>query len=124
MSGASIRAKIKSGLAKAIAATGSAGADLVYLISETNTGGNNPLNPAVIVETETLLLNAIFKNYEQNLIGGDIATGDRMLVTDNEVEIKTGDIIKQGSVRYIVISLGLSAPTSDVLAYFPQVRVQ
>lgn len=123
MSSASIRLKIKSGLAKAVAATGSANSELVYLIRETSTGGD-PTTPSASSETSTLLLNAIFTEYDLNLIGSVIQSGDRRLITDNDVEIKTGDTIRQGSTDYLVMGLGKVAPTSDVLLYFPQVRVQ
>jgi len=71
-----------------------------------------------------LLVNAIFKNYDQSLIGGNIQAGDRQLVCDNTVVIEVGDTIKQGTTNYIVIDLGQAAPTSDVLVYTPQVRVK
>ena len=124
MGSANIQAKIKKGLAKAINKTGSASSELVYLVKETNTGGNTPIDPPVTTKTDVLLVNAIFKNYDQSLVGGNIVAGDRQLVCDNSVIIAEGDTIKQGSTNYIVIDLGQSAPTSDVLSYSPQVRVQ
>ena len=124
MGSANIQAKIKKGLAKAINKTGSTTSELVYLVQETNTGGNTPIDPPVISTNDVLLVNAIFKNYDQSLIGGNIQAGDRQLVCDNTVVIKVGDTIKQGTTNYIVIDLGQAAPTSDVLVYMPQVRVQ
>ena len=124
MGSANIQAKIKRGLAKAINKTGSTSSELVYLVQKTNTGGNTPIDPPVIAETDTLLVNAIFKNYDQSLIGGNIQAGDRQLVCDDTVQISVGNTIKQGSTNYIVIDLGQSSPTSDVLVYMPQVRVQ
>ena len=124
MSSANIQAKIKKGLAKAVNKTGSTNSELVYLAQETNAGGNTPIDPPVITTNDALLVNAIFKNYDQSLIGGNIQAGDRQLVCDNTVVIKVGDTIKQGTTNYTVISLGQSAPTSDVLVYMPQVRVK
>lgn len=124
MGSANIQAKIKKGLAKAVVKTGSSNSELVYLVQKTNTGGNTPIDPPVTTETLVELVNAIFKNYDTNLIGGNIVAGDRMLVSDNTVLISVGDIIRQGTTNYIVIDLGNAAPTSDVLAYFPQIRVQ
>ncbi|PHS21819.1 MAG: hypothetical protein COA84_14920 [Robiginitomaculum sp.] len=125
MGSANIQAKIKKGLAKAIAKTGSASSEKVFLIKMVNTGGNDPVfNPPNITESLVELVNAIFKEYNQSLIGGNIVAGDRQLVTDNTVIIEVGDTIEQGSTRYTVIDLGQSAPTSDVLVYMPQVRVK
>lgn len=124
MGSANIQAKIKKGLAKATSKTGSSSSELVYLVQKTNSGGNTPIDPPVITTNDVLLVNAIFKNYNQSLVGGNIQVGDRQLVCDNSVVISVGDIIKQGSTNYIVIDLGQSAPTSDVLVYTPQVRVQ
>ena len=124
MSSANIQAKVKAGLANAAAATGSANAELVYLVSTTKSGGNTPLDPPVISESKVLLLNAIFTSYALNLVGGNIQAGDRKLICDNDVEISVGDIIEQGTTRYLVVDLGVTAPTSDVLVYFPQCRVQ
>ena len=68
MGSANIQAKIKKGLAKAINKTGSTNSELVYLVQETNTGGNTPIDPPVISTNDVLLVNAIFKNYDQSLI--------------------------------------------------------
>lgn len=124
MGSANIQAKIKKGLAKAVNKTGSINSDLVYLVQKTNTGGNTPIDPPVITETNVLLKNAIFKSYDKKLIGANIVAGDRELVSDDSVPIKTGDTIKQGSTKYIVISSDIKAPTSDALVYLSQVRVQ
>ncbi len=124
MGSANIQAKIKRGLAKAINKTGSAYSEKVFLIKVVNTGGNTPIDPPVTTETAIELVNAIFKDYNQSLIGGNIVAGDRQLVSDNTVVISVGDTIKQGSTMYTVIDLGQSAPTSDVLVYMPQVRVK
>ncbi len=124
MSAVDIQAKIKRGLAKAIAKTGSPSSELVYLIKKTVTGGSSPVNTGVTTTKDILLVNAIFKSYDQSLIGGNIQAGDRQLICDNEVQISVGDIIKQGAINYIVIDLGQSAPTSDVLVFMPQLRAQ
>ena len=124
MGSANIQAKNKKGLAKAINKTGSASSEKVFLIKMVNTGGNTPINPPVINEVPVELVNAIFKEYNQSLIGGNIIAGDRQLVSDNTVAISVGDTIEQGTTRYNVIDLGRSAPTSDVLVYMPQVRVK
>lgn len=125
MGSANIQAKIKKGLAKAINKTGSTSSEKVFLIKMIITGGTTPLDP-ITSETENPieLVNAIFKEYNQSLIGGNIIAGDRQLVCDNAVAIEVGDTIEQGSTRYTVIDLGQSAPTSDVLVYMPQVRVK
>ena len=124
MGSANIQAKIKRGLAKAVNKTGSSSSDKVFLIKFNNTGGNTPLDPPVTTESPVELVNAIFKEYDQSLIGGNIIAGDRQLVSDNTVKIIIGDTIRQGATNYTVVSLGQSSPTSDVLAYFPQVRVK
>ncbi len=76
--------------------------------------------PPVLV----LLVNAIFKSYEQSLTDTSIKAGDRQLVSDHTTKIKTNDIIRQGATNYIVVDVDVSAPTSDVLNYISQVRVQ
>ncbi len=124
MGSANIQAKIRKGLAKAINKTGSASSEKVFLIQMINTGGNTPINPPVVTESPVELVNAIFKEYNQSLIGGNIVAGDRQLVCDNTVVIEVGNTIEQGNTRYTVIDLGQAAPTSDVLVYTPQVRVK
>ena len=54
----------------------------------------------------------------------NILAGDRKLVCDNVTIIEQGDEITQGSSTYIVINVAIVAPTSDVLAYMPQVRLK
>ena len=123
MSAANIQAKIKKGLAKAVAKTGSANSDKVYLISRSTTAGN-PLSPGTTTSTNIELKNAVFIDYDAKMFNINILAGDRKLVCDNVTIIKQGDEITQGSVSYIVISLGIVAPTSDVLAYKPQLRLK
>lgn len=123
MSAAAIQSKIKAGLAKAVGKVGSATVDKVYLV--VNSGGSSdPLNPIAPTETDTELVNAIFTAYDINLIGGNIQNGDRMLITDNIVYIPVGATIKQGSTKYIVISVEPVAPTSEALLYKSQLRVK
>ena len=62
MSAASIQAKIKRGLAKAVNKTGSAANDSVYLIKTTTVGGS-PLGGGTTTSASTLLPNAIFKSF-------------------------------------------------------------
>jgi len=123
MSAAAIQSKIKAGLAKAVGKVGSATVDKVYIV--VNSGGSSdPLNPIAPTETDTELVNAIFTAYDINLIGGNIQNGDRMLITDNIVYIPVGATIKQGSTKYIVISVEPVAPTSEALLYKSQLRVK
>lgn len=125
MGSANIQAKIKAGLAKAQAATGSSASEKIFIVVKTQaSGGSDPANPPVFSEANVLLKNAIFKSYDISLVSGKIKAGDRVLVADGDVEIKEGAIIKQGSTRYIVIDNGIAAPTNDVLNYIAQVRLQ
>lgn len=123
MSSSSIVNKIKNGLSKAVKATGSNTSELVYLVVTTSTS-TSPLDAGATITTETLLVNAIFKSYDLSLVGGSILAGDRELVSDSSVEIKTGDTIKQGNTNYIVVSVDKVSPTSDVLVYKSQVRLK
>lgn len=123
MSAASIQAKIKKGLAKAIVKTGSTTSELVYLVSESTTAGT-PLTPGTTTTTNILLPDAIFNQYDAKLFDATILAGDRRLVCNNVTAIKQGDTIQQGTVFYIVVNVDIKAPTSDVLAYIAQVRVK
>jgi hypothetical protein len=119
MSSADLQAKIKRGLAKAVAKTGSSSSELVYRVRKTQTG--TPLAPAT-TETTTLLVNAIFKSYDRKLTDINIRAGDRELVSDSDVEILQNDVIRQGSTDFVVIAVDYRAPTSDPLVNFSQVR--
>lgn len=119
-----IQKKIQQGLSKAINKTGSASSDLVYVEKIALSGGNSPLDPPVRTPTNLLLVDAIFKSYDKSLIGDTVKAGDRELVSNSDVEILMGEIIIQGSNRYIVVNVEPKAPTSDVLAYIAQVRLQ
>ena len=123
MGATNIQAKIRSGLAKAINKTGSTSSELVYLVSEQRTGGT-PATPPVIVTTDVLLVDAIFQSFDTENIDGDILSGDRKLVSNSDVVIEQGNTIKQGTKEYIVVSVDIKAPTSDVLAYISQVRLK
>ena len=124
MGSANIQAKIKKGLAKAINKTGSSSSEKVFLIQEINTGGNTPIDPPVTTENPIELVNAIFREYDKSLLGANIVSGDRELVSDNTIVIGVGDTIRQGTTNYAVIDLEIKAPTSDVLVYISQVRVK
>jgi hypothetical protein len=124
MSSLDIQNKVKRGLAKAINKTGSAGIEKVYLMQKTVTGGDTPLDTPTVTVTPVLLKDAIFKSYDKELIGGNIKAGDRELVSNNDVDIKEGDIIKQGNSEFIAITVDVKAPTSDILVYIAQVRQQ
>lgn len=119
-----IQDKIKRGLSKAINKTGSASSELVYVEKIVLSGGNSPLDPPVRTPTNVLLVDAIFKSYDRSLIGDTVKAGDRELVSNSDVEILIGERIIQGSTSYTVIAAEPKAPTSDVLAYISQVRVQ
>lgn len=124
MASSDIQAKIKRGLAKAVIKTGSATSEKVYIVKKTESGGNDPLNPATVT-TETLeLVNAIFTEYDANSIDGNIQAGDRKLVSNNDIPVVVGETITQGAISYIVIDVDTKAPTSDVLVYISQVRLQ
>ena len=119
-----IQDKIKRGLSKAINKTGSASSELVYVEKIILSGGNSPLDPPVRTPTNVLLVDAIFKSYDRSLIGDTVKAGDRELVSNSDVEILMGERIIQGSTTYTVVASEPKAPTSDVLAYIAQVRVQ
>lgn len=124
MASIDIQAKIKAGLAKAVNKTGSASSPKVYLVSETVIGGDTPLDDPTIVSNDILLKDAIFKSYDQNLVGGNINQGDRQLVSNNDVPISTGDTIKAGDDIYAVHDVETKSPAGDALVYISQVRLQ
>lgn len=124
MGAANIQAKVRRGLSRAINKTGSTSSDLVYLVNKTISGGDSPINPPVTSTNDVLLVDAIFKSYDQKLIGANIQAGDRQLVSNSDVAISVGDTIKEGVNLYVVINIDIKAPTSDVLAYIAQVRLK
>ena len=123
MGSSNIQAKVKRGLAKAINKTGSSSSQKVFIVKESG-GNNDPLNPVTPTSQTIELVNAIFTEYDTNSIDGNIQAGDRKLVSNNDVPVVIGETITQGTTSYIVIDVDTKAPTSDVLAYISQVRVQ
>jgi hypothetical protein len=123
MSAAQIQKRIQAGLKRAQRKTGSPTSDKVFLVSKVTTAGT-PLVPGTTISTNIELTNAIFIDYEAKHFDINILAGDRKLICDNVTIIKQGDEITQGSLTYYVVSLGIVAPTSDVLAYIPQVRLK
>ena len=123
MSSASIQVKIKKGLSKARVKAGSLTALKVYLLQSVTTQGT-PLAPGTTTTTEVELNTAIFTSYDAKIFNENILAGDRRLVCDNTTAITQGDVIKQGAVTYLAISVEIKAPTSDVLAYIVQLRAR
>ena len=123
MSSSQIQKKIQKGLKRAQAKTGSVTSDKVFVVKKVTTTGT-PIAPGITTETSIELVNAIFIDYDAKMFDINILAGDRKLVCDNVTEVEQGDEITQGSLTYIVISIGVIAPTSDVLAYIPQVRLK
>jgi hypothetical protein len=123
VSAAQIQKRIKAGLKRAQIKTGSPTSDKVYLVSSSVTAGT-PLNPGVKTSVNVELVNAIFIDYDAKLFDINILAGDRKLICDNVNVVKQGDTITQGTLTYYVVSINVIAPTSDTLAYIPQVRLK
>ncbi|HHZ69129.1 MAG TPA: hypothetical protein EYN54_02365 [Methylococcaceae bacterium] len=123
MGAAQIQKRIQAGLKRAQRKTGSPTADKVYLVSKTIVAGT-PLAPGTTTSTNIELTNAIFIDYEAKHFDINILAGDRRLLCDNVNVVKQGDDITQGALTYYVVSLGIIAPTSDLLASLPQVRLK
>ena len=123
MSSSQIQKKVQAGLKRAQKKTGSPTADKVYLVSSTTTGGT-PLIPGATTSTNIELTNAIFIDYDAKHFDINILAGDRKLICDNVNIVNQGDTIQQGSLTYYVVNIDIIAPTSDVLAYIPQVRLK
>tara|TARA_R110000782_G_scaffold263381_3_gene356012 strand:+ start:3612 stop:3983 length:372 start_codon:yes stop_codon:yes gene_type:complete len=123
MSSAQIQKRIQAGLKRAQKKTGSPTADKVYLVNKVTIPGT-PLAPGTTTSTNVELTNAIFIDYDAKHFDINILAGDRRLICDNVSVVKQGDTITQGTTTYYVVSLGIVAPTSDVLAYLPQLRVK
>ena len=121
MSSSDIQAKVKAGLAKAVNAVGSSSDLPIYLVKTTQSG--NPLSPS-ITEIQTLLVNAIFKSYDQGLNDISIKSGDRQLISNSDVPVQQNDKIKQGDNEYIVVSVDEVSPTGSPLVYISQTRLQ
>ena len=123
MSAAQIQKRIKAGLKRAQIKTGSPTSDKVYLVKKSTTSGT-PINPGITTTSTVELVNAIFIDYDAKLFDINILAGDRRLICDNVNVVKQGDTITQGALTYYVVSINVIAPTSDTLAYLPQVRLK
>ena len=123
MSAAQIQKRIKAGLKRAQIKTGSPTSDKVYLVKKSTTSGT-PINPGTTTTSTVELVNAIFIDYEAKYFDINILAGDRKLICDNVNVVKQGDTITQGALTYYVVSINVIAPTSDTLAYIPQVRLK
>ena len=123
MSAAQIQKRIKAGLKRAQIKTGSPTSDKVYLVKKSTTSGT-PINPGTTTTSTVELVNAIFIDYDAKLFDINILAGDRKLICDNVNVVKQGDTITQGALKYYVVSISVIAPTSDTLAYLPQVRLK
>ena len=88
MSSSYIQERVKAGLAKAAAATGSTEAIEIFRVVRTQTG--TPIAPAS-TEVLTLLPKAIFKSYDKGLTDVSIQTGDRQLVSNSDNVITVND---------------------------------
>ena len=123
MSSAQIQKRIKAGLKRAQIKTGSPTSDKVYLVNSSVTAGT-PISPGIKTSVNVELVNAIFIDYDAKLFDINILAGDRRLICDNVNVVKQGDTITQGALTYYVVSINVIAPTSDTLAYIPQVRLK
>jgi len=123
MSAKSIRLKVKKILASAKHKAGSDSSELVYLVKSETVGGS-PLSAGTTTTTTTLLKNAMFSEYNATMFNETIKAGDRMLTCDNDTQVAQGDTVQQGALFYLVVSVDIKAPTSDVLAYKMQVRLK
>lgn len=123
MSSAQIQKRIKAGLKRGHNKTGSPTADKVFLVNSSTTAGT-PLSPGITTTSNVELINAIFINYDAKLFDINILAGDRKLICDNANIVKQGDTITHGPLTYYVVNVDIIAPTSDVLAYMPQVRLK
>lgn len=120
MAGIDIQAKVRSGLGKAVGATGSG--DLVYVTKETSTAGT-PISPPVLTKTSVLLVDAIFKSISVSQMTNTlIQQGDRQMVSNSDVAINLGEEITQGSRKMIVVVPGYVEPSGVVLVYKSVVR--
>ena len=123
MSSSQIQKRIQAGLKRAQKKTGSPSADKVYLVKSVTTAGD-PVTPGTTTSTSTELVNAIFINYDAKQFDINILAGDRKLICDNVTQVEQGDTITQGPLSYYVVNIEVVAPTSDALAYMPQLRLK
>ena len=123
MAGKDVSKKIKRGMAKANKALGN-DTNTVYLNSKSVTAGT-PMSPGIVTVTPILLVDAIVKSFNRNLIDNDlIRGGDKQLVCNGDVEINQSDEIDINGVIHIVISVDVKNPSNVPLAYIAQVRRQ
>ena len=123
MSGASVAAKVKKGLRKANKAVGE-NPNAILKEVKTLTGGDG-ITPPTETITTVQLVNAIFKSYNQNAVDGtSVKAGDRQLVSNGDIAIEYGNIITEGSDRWLVVSVDNKTPAGIPLAYIAQVRKQ
>jgi len=88
------------------------------------TGGDG-ITPPTETITTVQLVDAIFKSYNQNAIDGtSVKAGDRQLVSNGDIAIEYGNIITEGSDRWLVVSADNKTPAGIPLAYIAQVRKQ
>ena len=121
MAGVDIQAKVKKGLRRANARTGE-NPNPINKIDVVLSGGDG-ITPPTKTETPIQLVDAIFQSYDKKYIDGTtIKAGDRMLVSNSDVEIKMGDIITQGQERYKVVTVDDRTPTGVPLVYKSQLR--
>jgi hypothetical protein len=123
VSAAQIQKRIKAGLKRAQIKTGSPTSDKVYLVKKSTTPGT-PISPGTTTTSTVELVNAIFIDYDAKYFDINILAGDRRLICDNVNVVKQGDTITQGALTYYVVSINVIAPTSDTLAYIPQLRLK
>lgn len=123
MSGASVAAKVKDGLRRANIAVGE-NPNPIYKDVKTLTGGDGITPPTETIEN-VQLVDAIFKSYDQKSIDGTtVKAGDRLLVSNGDIAIEYGDIITEGSDRWLVVNVDNKTPAGIPLAYIAQVRKQ
>lgn len=116
-----IRAEVQEGLAQAAAELKGANDDPINLVKRA--AGGTLIAPTA-TETKTELINAIFTALDTNIFNGEIKSVDRQLVSDHEVHVEIGDLIEQGSKRYLVVDQDVKAPLTEVLVYISHVRLQ
>jgi hypothetical protein len=123
MSGASVAAKVKKGLHKANKAVGE-NPNAILKEVKALTGGDG-ITPPTETITTVQLVDAIFKSYNQNAIDGtSVKAGDRQLVSNGDITIEYGNIITEGSDRWLVVGVDNKTPAGVPLAYIAQVRKQ
>lgn len=119
MAGSDIASKVKSGLAKANKAVGD-GVTIVELRQDTVI--SDPILGDTVTPKWVTLPNAIFKSYDKSLIGTEIMTGDRELISNGDIKIEQGNIVRSNSKEYIVKSVDEVNPAGVVLVYKSQCR--